>query len=715
MSLLIEGPKQPGNELDVYLAPLIDDLKTLWNEGVEVFDGYMNKNFQLRAMLFCTISDFPAYANLSGCGTKGAMACPHCEDNTCSRWLKHCKKTVYMGHRRSLSLGRSYRNMSSLFDDEPEPNTLRAPLNGATAFSRVENFDSAFGKKRKRGKSKSLWKKKSIFWDLPYWKDLQVRHCIDVMHIEKNVCESLIGLLLNIPGKSRDGINARKDLVHMGIRRELAPQENNDGSRTYLPPACYNMSKAEKTSFCNSLHGIKVPSGYFANIKRLVKLDDMKLKGMKSHDCHVLMTQMIPVAIRGLLPDRVRHTITKLCMFFDNINSKVIDPEVLDSWQSEIILTLCQLEMYFPPSFFDIMVHLISHIVYEIKICGPVFLRYMYPFERYMGFLKGYVRNRYRPEGSIVEGYASEEVIEFCIDYFEGLKSIGVPVGRHEGRLGGVGTIGKKEEFPPQDYMHRAHFTVLQHMTCIGEYVNEHKAFLKSNNRSKRDSWLDAQHYNTFASWLQAKVENEEFVDEQVKRLAFGPKQCVLKYQAYDINGYTFYTKQQDAKSTMQNSVVTVIATTTTFSTRESVAKNSYYGTIEEIVELDYHAFKIPLFKCKWVENRRGVNVDREYGFTFVDLSTNGYASEPFFLARLATQVFFVEDPTNSRRHIVLHGKRCILGVENVVDEEEYDQFDELPPFSMANILSTDDVIDNAIYLRSDHTKGVWTNIPRAS
>jgi hypothetical protein len=170
------------------------------------------------------------------------------------------------------------------------------------------------------------------------------------MHIEKNVCESLLGLLLNIPGKTKDGINVRKDMEEMGIRKELAPISSPKGF--YLPPACYTMSKDEKIKFCKCLHEIKVPSSYSANIKRLVSLKDCKLLGMKSHDCHVLMTHMIPIAIRGLLPDYIRHTITKLCLFFNMIHSKVIDPESLSKWEKDIIVTLCELEMYFPPSLF---------------------------------------------------------------------------------------------------------------------------------------------------------------------------------------------------------------------------------------------------------------------------------------------------------------------------------------------------------------------------
>ncbi|XP_023756321.1 uncharacterized protein LOC111904846 [Lactuca sativa] len=414
MSLLIQGPKQPGNDIDVYLAPLIEDMKKLWSPGVEVYDAYSGENFQLRAMIYCTINDFPAYGNLSGYSTKGANACPICEDDAQSLWLTNCKKNVYMDHRRYLPKNHPYRKKKKVFNGKTEERTTRKPLRGETVFSRVQNLNVTFGKfkgngkgKRKRKRTgttppKIIWKKRSIFWELPYWKHLQVRHCLDIMHIEKNVCESLIALLLNIKGKSKDEINVREDMIEMGIRPELAPIRN-PGKHTYLPVACYTMSKDEKTKFCKCLHGVKVPSGYSANIKKLVSMKELKLFGMKSHDCHVLMAHMIPIAILGILPDRIRHTITKLCLFFNMIHSKVIDPEVLDSWESDIILTLCQLEMYFPPSFFDVMVHLTSHIVREIKYCGPVFLRYMYPFERYMGVLKGYVRNKHRPEGSIVE------------------------------------------------------------------------------------------------------------------------------------------------------------------------------------------------------------------------------------------------------------------------------------------------------------------------
>jgi len=75
---MISGPRQPGNDIDVYLRPLIDDLRKLWEEGVHVWDANLQHSFLLCAMVFCTINDFPAYENLSGYSVKGHHACPIC-------------------------------------------------------------------------------------------------------------------------------------------------------------------------------------------------------------------------------------------------------------------------------------------------------------------------------------------------------------------------------------------------------------------------------------------------------------------------------------------------------------------------------------------------------------------------------------------------------------------------------------------------------------
>jgi hypothetical protein len=93
-----------------------------------------------------------------------------------------------------------------------------------------------------------MWKKQSIFCELPYWKDLDVRHLIDVMHVEKNVCERLLGTLLNTDGKTRDHGHARADLKKMRIRLVLWLDDSVKAMD--LPTSCITLSKHEKKEFC---------------------------------------------------------------------------------------------------------------------------------------------------------------------------------------------------------------------------------------------------------------------------------------------------------------------------------------------------------------------------------------------------------------------------------------------------------------------------------
>ncbi|XP_028782123.1 uncharacterized protein LOC114738254 [Neltuma alba] len=420
--MMISGPKQPGNNIDVYLAPLIKDLKKLWEEGVDVFNAHKQESFKLHAIIFMMINDFPTYRNLSGYSVKGYKACPICEADTHYLQLKHGRKTVYLGYRRFLDRFHPYRRLKKVFNGTPEHGLAPKPLIGEEVYRKVERIDVVFGKNKKIVGEKNIWKKKSIFFDLPYWCNLDVRHSLDMMHVEKNVCDSLIGTLLHIPGKTKDEINVRLDSAEMGIREWLHLQLKEGGKRVYLEPAAHKLSKAEKTSLCRCLHNIKVPQGYSSNMKKLVLMDDLKLVGIKSHDYHVLMQQLL-VAIRGIMKDDVRNTITKLCIFFNAICSKVIDTEKLDELEKEGYVILCQLEMYFPSAFFDIMVHLIVHLVREVRLCGPVYLRWMYSFERFMKVLKGYSKNPYRPEASIVERYVAEEAIDVCKGYLSGVEA----------------------------------------------------------------------------------------------------------------------------------------------------------------------------------------------------------------------------------------------------------------------------------------------------
>ena len=103
----------------------------------------------------------------------------------------------------------------------------------------------------------------------------------------------------------------------------------------------------------------------------------------------------------------------------------------------------------------------------------------MFPFERFMGVLNKYVHNRAWPKGSITKGYGTKEVIEFCVDFIPDLDPIGVPESRHEGRLSGKGTLGKKTYIGMQDnYFNKAHYTVLQNSSLVDPYIETQRVAL---------------------------------------------------------------------------------------------------------------------------------------------------------------------------------------------------------------------------------------------
>ena len=134
----------------------------------------------------------------------------------------------------------------------------------------------------------------------------------------------------------------------------------------------------------------------------------------------------------------------KIYAFLNAISHKAINLNELATLYNDVVQCIVSFELVFPSSLVDIMTHFLVHLVKEIIILGLVFLHTMFPFERFMGVLKKYVHSHSRPEGSIAQGYGTEKVIVFCVDFIIDLDPIGIPELRHEGRLSGKGTLGKK-------------------------------------------------------------------------------------------------------------------------------------------------------------------------------------------------------------------------------------------------------------------------------
>ena len=71
------------------------------------------------------------------------------------------------------------------------------------------------------------------------------------MHMEKNMCDSLLNTLLNVKGKKKDRLNSRQDLAEMSIHEQLHP--TSVGKQIYLPSACHTLSTKEKRHDCHML------------------------------------------------------------------------------------------------------------------------------------------------------------------------------------------------------------------------------------------------------------------------------------------------------------------------------------------------------------------------------------------------------------------------------------------------------------------------------
>jgi hypothetical protein len=223
------------------------------------------------------------------------------------------------------------------------------------------------------------WKKKSAFFELLYWKDSVIRHNLDVMHIEKNVSEMICAILLEMDKKREN--KSRLDMKEMGIREEPHPVEKENGG-TSLPRASFAMNKTEKLNFCRLLKWVKVPDGYSTNLSRCVQLKPQKVSGLKSYDHHVLMQQLLPIALRKVLPRTTRYPLLRLSRFFRLLCSKKLLPLDLIQLEMDIVVILCELERVFPPSAFNIMMHLCVHLAYEARMAGLLQFRWMYPIER---------------------------------------------------------------------------------------------------------------------------------------------------------------------------------------------------------------------------------------------------------------------------------------------------------------------------------------------
>ncbi|GAU31957.1 hypothetical protein TSUD_288910 [Trifolium subterraneum] len=339
LSCIIPGPSNPTDGIHVYLQPLIDDLKRLWI-GELTYDIARKENFTMRAAMMWTINDFPAYGMLSGWSTHGKLVCPHCMKHTKSSTLKKGGKASWFDCHRS----------------------------GLCKFPDVGKRNRYDG----YGESHN-WTKRSIFWDLPYWKDNLRRHNLDVMHIEKNFCDNILHPVMDVIGKTKDNEKARCDLS-LYCKRPKMELKLLPNDKYLKPKAIYSLTSDEAKSVCQWLKELRMPDGYSSNLARCSDVNTGRLRGMKSHDSHVLMERLLPISFCSL-PNHVLNPLTEVSQFFKDLCASTLRMDELFKMDQNIPIILCKLEQIPPPpprGFFDSMEHVTVHLAYEAMLGGPV-------------------------------------------------------------------------------------------------------------------------------------------------------------------------------------------------------------------------------------------------------------------------------------------------------------------------------------------------------
>ena len=183
------------------------------------------------------------------------------------------------------------------------------------------------------------------------------------------------------------------------------------------PVALYVLNDDEFKVFANTIENLKILSKHSSNLGK--HICSKKFGNLKSHNYHVFMQQLLPLGLWGLLQPGPQMAIMRMSKVYKRICTKVYNLAKFKSLQEDVAKSMVLLEMEFPLSFFDTITHLPYHLVQELDLCGPVSTRWMYPVEKYIKTLKGYVKNMVRPETSMAEGYLKDEYLEFVTEYLQ--------------------------------------------------------------------------------------------------------------------------------------------------------------------------------------------------------------------------------------------------------------------------------------------------------
>ncbi|CAL1395493.1 unnamed protein product [Linum trigynum] len=296
----------------------------------------------------------------------------------------------------------------------------------------------------------------------------------------------------------------------------------------------------------------------------------------------------------------------------------------------------------------------------------------MYPIERFLGVLKDFVKNRNQPEASIAEGNSAKECMIFCSRYLSenGDTRFTRPSRNYEGFLVeanpgelfpitgrplGAKRNGKGNliEMDDEVLIQARRYVIINcqdNLPELSAYINEYDQSIIKKRKSRK--WTrEKSQAQDIVQWLESRVKYDKDASNMIKHIASGPNYIAQSFSGYLINGYRFHTLGHEKNLQTQSSGVTLTAMTSSYASSKDknpvLANVTYYGAIEEIIQLDYYShFKVVLFKCRWFDWEKN-----DYGLIRVNFRRLKYQNDPFVMADQVNQGFYVQDPVQQDWH----------------------------------------------------------------
>ncbi|KAG8386777.1 hypothetical protein BUALT_Bualt03G0184200 [Buddleja alternifolia] len=419
------------------------------------------------------------------------------------------------------------------------------------------------------------WLKRSIFWDLPYWRANLIRHNLDVMHIEKNMFDNVFNTVMDVKGKTKDNVNARLDLQNICKRRLLELKEVN--GKYIKPKASYTLTKEERLMVLKWIKNLRLPDGYASNLARCVNLDDCSLHGMKSHDCHVFMERLLPLALRDLLPEPVWNALTELIK-----NKARVEGSIVEAYLIEETSTFC------------------SH------------------------FFAPEVETRSRTVGRNDNVNQAESSSRLSI-----FKSIGRPFSPKNP----IRTLSPPEKAASTIY-------ILLNSPEISEYVELYDAEKQAQIPNLTYKALGVIHNKEFATWFCNYVQNpsNQITDKDIKQFSRGFSSIVKCWNGYFVNGYRFHTLEYGETRSTMNSGVCINGSYYDDSSIDyygellEILELSFFCSGNTVI-----LFKCKWFDT----GKHGTKVHSRYKLVDVNYNRTMAEDNPFVLASQCHQVYF--------------------------------------------------------------------------